>query len=255
MFKFKKKEPKNVQTNLQKVHEQNDIVFQSDNVFLYKYIINKTTVINFENWKKNRPPDEVRIRQISEYFKGNNLRIIPGVIYAWKTPQEANLVVYDGIHRLLAAKESEKELICLIQVTATNDEQVIVDHFLNINKSVSVPSIYLEETDVLKKLVCQNVANELCRRYPTFVSPSRKPFIYNFNRDNIVEFISTLELDFCKPGIDKKIVNELNGMNYLAKDHVIRNQISHPKKCSFHNFYLFYLDKPVIKHRLEEVLS
>lgn len=230
-------------------------IYQNDNVFLIKYFINKDHHFLFKNWEKNRPPDDIRIVQIAEYFSSTNIGIVPGVIYAWQQPGENTLFIYDGIHRIMAAQKTGKELVCLIQIMMTSNEQDVIDDFLNINKSISVPSIYLEETNVLKKLVCQNVADEMCRKYPTFVSPSRKPYVYNFNRDNLVEFISTLQIDFTKQGIDKRILNELIGMNYIAKDYVMRNKITHPRKCVFHNFYLFYLQKSVIKDRLEQILS
>lgn len=235
-------------------HNNIDFIYKNDNIILYKIMLNKDNLFDFENWNKNRPPDPVRVEQIKEYFKLNNVNMIPGIIYGWKNPNNDKIMIYDGIHRLLAGKELEKPMLCLIQLTTTENEQDIINDFTNINKSVSVPSIYLEETDVLKKLVCQSVSDAFCRKYPAFVSPSRKPYIYNFNRDNLVEFISTLEINFTKPGIDKQIVNEMVGMNFLAKEYVSRNKIEHPKKCQFHNFYLFFLDKSFIKHRLEELL-
>jgi hypothetical protein len=234
--------------------ERPDIILQRGNTTLYKYILNSEECnFEFENWDKNRPPDEVRVKQIKEFFDNKNADTIPGIIYAWDKGED-RLQVYDGIHRLLAGKECNRGMICLIQVNSTSIEQEIIDDFLNINKSVSVPSIYLEETSALKKMVCQEVADEMCRRYPKFVSPSRKPYAYNFNRDNLVEFISTLQIDFCKPNINIQIVNELIGMNHFAKDFVSRNKVSYPRKCTFHNFYLFFLDKSVIKNRLEEIL-
>ena len=233
----------------------NNCIYQNDNVFLIKYVVNKDDNFCFQNWGKNRPPDNVRIAQIADHFLSKNVGIIPGVIHAWQQPGDNTLFVYDGIHRILAAQKTGNELIGLIQIMITSNEQDVIDDFLNINKSISVPSIYLEETNVLKKLVCQYVADEMCRKYPTFVSPSRKPYVYNFNRDNLVEFISTLQIDFTKQGIDKRIVNELIGINYLAKDYVIRNTITHPRKCEFHNFYLFFLQKSFIKDRLEQILS
>lgn len=175
------------------------------------------------------------------------------MIYVWE--QDRKYIVYDGIHRLLAATMVDRSMTVFMQIRKTEREQERIDDFLNINKGVSVPSIYLEETNALKKLVCQNVANGMCTRYPNFVSPSRKPYIYNFNRDNVVEFISTCDIDFTKTGIDTQILNELVGLNHVAKEFVQRNNNTHPKKCDFHNFYLWYLDKSFIKQQIESVLN
>lgn len=258
MFKVKKKLTTSSKSSVQ-TQPAPVLIHQTNNFYLYKYVLNKNDNFEFVNWDKNRPPDEVRIKQIVEHIVSKNCLLIPGIIYTWKRPCETShakekLYVYDGIHRLLAGLETKREMTCLVGVLVSNDEQDIIDDFLNINKSISVPSIYLEETSVLKKMVCQYVADEMCRRYPAFVSPSRKPYVYNFNRDNLVEFISTLQVNFCKSGIDKQIVNELIGLNSVAKEYVSRNKIVHPRKCQFHNFYLFFYDKVLIKHRLEEVL-
>lgn len=207
----------------------------------------------FHNWCKNRPPDNVRVEQICNFFKNNQIKIVPGIIYTWKTDDK--YIVYDGIHRLLAAKLYDNPIKLLISVRETCKEQDIIDDFININKSVSVPSVYMDENNVLKKMVCENVAKELCNKYPSFVSPSRNPYQYNFNRDNLIEFLSTLEIDFSKHNVDVQILNELMGLNHIAFDYVLRNKVNRPKKCDYHKFYLWFLDKSYIKKKIEQVLN
>lgn len=232
-------------------------------VRLEKVLLDKAFFHNCQNWVKNRPPDDVRIEDIIKYYCSENdssqqLNIfIPGIVYAWKKPNEPSIIIYDGIHRLLAAKDYSKHtnganmLWCLLQTTITQDENYIVKDFVNLNKSVCVPTLYLDDTDVTKKLMCQSIADMLCQRYPTFVSPSRKPYIYNFNRDCFVDFISTLEVNFHEPGIDTKIFNELMGLNIEAKNYVDRHKIKYPNKCLYKKFFLFYLDKSYIKQQIE----
>jgi hypothetical protein len=231
------------------------IIHEYDNTCLLKTNVQNIDFTKIVNWSKNRPPDQIRIKQILEHYNNCNITLIPGIIYMWKNPELETYSVYDGIHRLLAANEYKSDAILIFHILTSKNEQDIINDFLNINKSVSVPTIYLEETNVIKKLVCQNVADDLCRLYPTFVSPSRKPYVYNFNRDNLVEFISTLDIDFYKSGIDKYIINELKGINCEAKNYVFRHKIEYPKKCAYHDFYLFFLDKSVIKQKLENFLN
>ena len=208
----------------------------------------------FENWSKNRPPDNVRVEQICEFYRNNQVKLVPGIIYTWKSKNK--YIVYDGIHRMLAAiLYGNPSVKLLISIRETSKEQDIIDDFTNINKSVSVPSVYMEENNVLKKMVCESVAKQLCNKYPGFVSPSRNPYQYNFNRDNLIEFLSTFEIDFCRSGIDVQILNELNGLNDIAFDYVVRNKINHPKKCDYHKFYLWFLDKSYIKKKIEQVLN
>lgn len=247
--------------------EQNVIyenVYTDITIKLEKVLLDKTFFSICQNWSKNRPPDNVRINDIAKYYCNNNehsMQVIPGIIYAWNNPEQNDkgIVIYDGIHRLLAAKEyiqqSKKKLWCLLQTTTTKNEEQIVKDFVNLNKSVCVPTIFLDESDVIKKLMCQSVADIMCKRYPTFVSPSRKPYSYNFNRDNLIEFVSTLNINFHIKSIDTKIVNEMMGLNVEAKDFVDRHKIKYPNKCLYHKFFLFFLDKSFIKQKIEDAIN
>lgn len=218
-----------------------------------KYIEKKNTVDiqkeHIMNWDKNRPPDNVRVAQITEHYKITNADIVPGIVYVWY--KNDKYIVYDGIHRLLAAFLYGENMTVLLHVTKTDMEKDIVEDFININKSVCVPILYLEENNVLKRHVCESVAKKMCEKFTNFVSPSRRPFIYNFNRDNLIEFVSTFEIDFTKKSIDNIIFNELQGLNHVARQYVIRNKIQCPKKCQYHDFYVWYLDKSLIKHQIE----
>jgi hypothetical protein len=235
-----------------------DFVYRDDELDLQFYHSSDIDFSQFSNWSKNRPPDQVRIQQIKQHFLNNNTRLIPGIISAWDK-EDGTFYIYDGIHRFLALKEileqnPDQEFFILIQFKLTKREQEIIDDFINLNKSVSVPTIYIEDTDILKKTVCQNIAEELCKRFPTFVSPSRKPYIYNFNRDNLIEFISNWQINFSKPGVQQIAFQELLKLNQEAKVYVNEMNIAHPKKCKYHDFYLFYLDPVKIQRRMETVL-
>lgn len=226
------------------------LVFEADRSKLYKTQTDDLDQEMFLNWSKNRPVDPVRIAQIQEFFSCNNIRIIPGVISIWQHHNKFH--VYDGIHRLQAAFNSSMNMTLLIHVLMSTKEQEVIDDFVNLNKSINVPVIYLEETNWMKRNVCQSVADEMCRRYSAFVSPSRNPYRYNFNRDNLVDFLSTLEIDYTMSGVDKILLNEFVGLNLRAMDYVNSNKIKHPNKCDYHKFWLFYLDQHLIKHCLEK---
>jgi len=57
----------------------------------------------YRNWKRNRPPDLVRVDAIATHFTLNDVRMVPGVVYVWQPLDDSCAFVYDGIHRLLAA--------------------------------------------------------------------------------------------------------------------------------------------------------
>lgn len=246
---------------------ENNIVFEATNmntkIKLERISLDEKFFKNCQNWTKNRPPDNIRINDIVKYYyiSDQSTYLVPGIIYAWKNSEINNdcIIIYDGIHRLLAAKEyikqTKRKLYCLLQTTTTDDEQQIINDFVNLNKSVCVPTIFLDDTDIRKKLMCQSIVNILCERYPTFVSPSRRPFSYNFNRDNLVEFISTLNINFHINNIDTKVINEMTGLNYEARYFVDRHNIKYPNKCLYHNFFLFFLDKSFIKQKIEDAIN
>jgi hypothetical protein len=230
-----------------------DIIFKvNENIILYKTSVNKLrNAINCINWNKNRPYDKVRVNDIKSYYIEKNINVLPGIVYAWKNNE--SLEIYDGIHRILAAFEVGN-IELLIQIYFTNNESLIIEDFKNINKAISVPTVYLEENNYIKKTVCENVANNLCEKYPRCVSASRNCQQQNFNRDNLIEMISKLQIDFEKKNVDNIIIQELVGLNFQAKDYVNTHKIVVPQKSHYNNFYLFFLQESFIKDKLQSAI-
>jgi patatin-like phospholipase/acyl hydrolase len=142
----------------------------------------------------------------------------------------------------------------ILHINYSTNENEIIDEFINLNKSISIPSIYLEDNN-RKKNMCESIVNKLILKYPNFVSPSRKHFLYNFNRDLLIEYFSTFNMDYTMADIDCKIFNILMTLNNQAKHNVITGKIIHPKKCDQYNFYLFYLEKHYIKSEIENSIK
>lgn len=229
------------------------LVYSDDHRDVSLVRLTKKDQCKYGNWKKNRPADVVRIKEISEYYERNKINMVPGMVHGYI--EDDITYIYDGIHRVMAAFEQEHEMNMFLCMLKNWNEDNVLNDFLNINKSVSVPAIYMEEGNMYKRIVCENVAKHLCNKYSAFVSPSRKPYVYNFNRDVFIDFLGDLEIDFTKKDVDKEIIQLLSGLNYLGKDFVKKNNIECPKKCHFHNFYLFYLEKPFIKSKIEQELN
>lgn len=95
----------------------------------------------------------------------------------------------------------------------------------------------------------------LINKYPTFQSPSKNCFKYNYNRDNFIDFISTLNIDMSKKDIDIEIFNILMILNSSAENIVKKNKIDVPKKVIFNKFYLMYLTNDYIKKNIEDELN
>ena len=121
-------------------------------------------------WHKNRDVDELRVEEISKLISIKKVAP-PGLIsmaYPKEGEPDKGLVCYDGEHRRLALLgNAGLQLDVLVSVMWNVEQQVIVDEFNLINKSVSVPEIYLEmelDPDVKTKIVAY--IDKLCREYP-----------------------------------------------------------------------------------------
>lgn len=225
-------------------------IFENENG---KLIIANSSLIknnyNIRNWNKNRPVCNVRVKEIIEYYKNSNLELVPGIIYTWLNNDI--YYIYDGLHRFTALKELEKDFKILLYINFTKNENDIVSDFVNINKSIPIPSVYIENEQLIKKQICQSIADQLCRKYPKFISASRNPHVYNFNRDLLVEYISTFNINFQTKNIDKIVFKILIKLNDHAKTKIKESNIVYPNKCDKYDFYLFYLDKNYIKEQVE----
>jgi hypothetical protein len=200
-----------------------------------------------QNWSKNRPPDERRIDKIKKFMVDNSVDIVSGLLYVWKNGDK--YTIYDGIHRYLATKNLKVKV--MVRFVETSNENIIISDFIQLNKSIPVPFLYIEDSGEMKRRTCENLAQKLCSTYPRFVSSSRRHAKYNFNRDLLIDFLATLDIDFTKPDNEEKLWNELVGLNIYAKSFVRDNKIECPKKCYMYQFFLFYLDEELIKKRLE----
>lgn len=215
----------------------------------------------FENWSKNREPDEVRVDEISKWILENNISVMHGMIYAWKHPRISNLIIYDGIHRLYAIKKTDKSIDCVLHITETEDENVIIHNFININKSISVPYIYTEMEE-LKKMKCESILRILCTKYKDFLSSSRRCKKPNFNRDALIEFIADLNINFKKDNLEYLLIHTLDELNQSLYSKIQKygfyettKEKKCPEKCVKHHFYLFYLEPYELKQKLEFILN
>lgn len=254
--KIKKEHTKNHSTTSRDIETQAtcNIVYTDVEKNITIQTLKASELVNkIENWTKNRPPDTVRINQIRDFYKITNSKLVPGLISIWNFNN--HYIVYDGVHRLLATKELDFDMDIIVRIWKTENENDIITDFKSINSAVSIPYIYLQEDNEIKKQVCETVANKLCTLYPNFVSPSRQPQPQNFNRDNLVDLLSNLKVDFTRQKIVDFIINELVGLNKYAEGYVDRYSIKVPNKCHYYKFYLFYLKKDYITSSIERVFE
>lgn len=239
------------------IFNRNNQIYKQDNVSIFLFTIKdlRSKFHHILNWSKNRKPDQVRIVQIKQQYSDPDKEyLIDGLISAWKYKDK--LYIYDGIHRYEASKNIHKNKI-LIKIIDTNDESVIINDFKNINKSISLPYIFLEDQNELKVSICNKVSEMLVSQWPMNQSPSRMPWRCNYNRDAMVDTIfSQLEIDYTFPGIANVIFDAFKHANEQAKTHVLNtNRKDIKQKAHDTNFYIRYIDTHIIKHKMETYIK
>lgn len=207
----------------------------------------------FVNWSKNRPCDSTRIDSITRFYDKNQVDVVPGVVSCNQIGNDMH--VYDGSHRLHAAMKRESDMHVMISVKKNWTEDQIKSDFKNINQGVNVPYIYMEESSHVKKAVCEEVVAKLCKQFPTNRSASRFCQKQNFNRDNVIEFVSKLEIDFEESGIAVKIYEIFLQLNGIGKKFVEDGKMNVPKKVVTTGLYMFYLTDDYRKNHIEEYLN
>lgn len=226
-------------------------------IFKFKpdqYVFNtdiNTIAKDIVNYNGNRMVDLIRIDEIKQYYIDNNLDTVPGLIYAWKKSASSKLIIFDGIHRIRACLMTGINMKILLSIYNTNDENDIKKEFENINKNFHVPALYFEN-DVNKKKFCENFVQILCDTYPMFISTSKKPNKPNFNKNNFIEFISELNIDFTDENTSK-LLDTVSELNEKAKS--VNMGIKYNQKCAKYGFYLFNLERPEIKNYIENRLG
>jgi hypothetical protein len=210
-----------------------------------------------KKWSRNRDPDMERVKEMVEHHhKGG---YIPRMIHLAEVKDEG-MVCYDGNHR----KEvfnicNDETVMCIIDVIFGATQNDVYKAFNNINKSVQLPAIYVEETDddnIKAKIV--KLVKEYEVKYKPFLSTSSRCHAPNFNRDVFTDNIYHIYKSFGNlVGIEQigKLLEKLN--DEYAHGRLCRPHPAYKKllleKCKKHNMWLF-IEKTIPFEHVERVL-
>jgi hypothetical protein len=212
-------------------------------VYLEQYQIYDTNVyalpmnvfknLDIKMWKFNRPPDTTRISEINEAMKKNNR--MDGLINLAFIPHEG-LVCYEGNHRRLALEGNNFPVFIDVLWDVTDER--VTEEFRRLNKSVSVPELYISETDATIKVEIEQLVSEFRKKFPDHVSSSARPIRPNFNRDKFTDEISRIQKELMIPV--SQISSKLYALNErLASQDKTKLTDSIKKKCEKSGFWLF----------------
>ena len=144
------------------------------------------------SWKFNRPPDTERVAEIRSFMKES--KRVDGLIYLACIDHQ--LVCYESNHRREALREDMPEDMAhiLVDVLWDASEDMIKSEFFRLNKAVSVPDLYVDNSteDSIENVL--KVINTFCSKYPRLLSTSGRPQRPNYNRDNLTqEFVRLMK--------------------------------------------------------------
>jgi hypothetical protein len=227
---------------------------------VYKILISDLLVASIKNWEYNRPPDMARCPDIARYIY-NSKKPVDTMIYLTYTNINDNFEILDGIHRLTALKIIKEEnskmnhgefgsnndadwlynnyLIVNIRFNANLGD--LIDIFKNLNKSQTVPELYIKDHTKEKRQIIEIIVNEWFMRYKKHFSSSANPIMGNTNRNKFVELLDKL---YDKYNIDETCTNKLrevldNTNNKLSFQIPSKASLDIRLKCKESGCYLF----------------
>lgn len=247
----------------------------SETHFIYKIMIKDLLQDSVKNWNYNRPPDMARCPDIARYIY-NSKKPLDSMLYLTYTNKKDIFEVLDGIHRLTALKlikeENSKqlELLCPGDFGSNNDASwlfnkylivnirfnanlgELIEVFTNLNKSQTVPDLYIGDHSGEKRQIIENIVNEWFKKYKKHFSSSANPNTGNTNRNKFVELLDKL---YDKYKIDGSNSNKLRKSLEEANLKIMTNipskvSIDIRLKCKESGCYLFLYKN----HKLEEII-
>lgn len=209
-----------------------------------------------KKWSRNRDPDSTRVDEMINFY--NNGGYIPPVLHLAEI-QEEGLVCYDGNHRRELFNQLENTIDCIVDIMFNTTQSEVFKSFDNINKSVQLPAIYLDEhKDSTKEDILQLVKTYE-QKYKNFLSTSSRCRAPNFNRDNFVDNIYNILNSFHNMINVKELSILLTELNYqysignLCRPHY-KYSPAVIKKCTDQQLWLF-LERDICIEHVHKIYS
>jgi len=209
-----------------------------------------------KKWSRNRDPDMGRVSEMHEYYKKGGY--IPKLVHLAELEGEG-LVCYDGNHRREVFNKFSDEHV-IIDVMFKASQKDVYDAFNNINKSVQLPAIYLEDQVTrgsLEDII--NLVKSYETKYKQFVSSSSRYHAPHFNRDSFVDNVHAVYKALAPKGITiKDISGALERLNKeYSQGNMCRPHSSYKphvlEKCQKFDFWLF-LERVIPVEHVEKMI-
>jgi hypothetical protein len=196
-----------------------------------------------KKWSRNRDPDIFRVDEMLAHFeKGGYL---PKMIHLAEVLGEG-LVCYDGNHRReMFDRCKGDDITCIVDIMFGANQNDVYKAFSNINKSIQVPAIYIDNQDASQvKIEIINLVKKYEEKYKPFLSSSPRCHSPNFNRDGFVDNVYQIYTSFNGSKTIPEIAVIFDRLNVeyaygrLCRPHRLY-KLAVIEKCQKHGFWLF----------------
>ena len=214
-----------------------------------------------KKWSRNRDCDLQRVQEMVEYHHRGGY--IPRMIHLADIQGEG-LVCYDGNHRreVFNKCSEDADIICVVDVMFDANQNDVYKAFNNINKSVQLPAIFLDNQSPSH----QSVKDDILRlvktyetKYKPLLSPSARCHAPNFNRDTFTDNIFDIYKHFNDTVSVSMIGDRLEQLNRHYADQTLCRPHSSYKpaiidKCTKTGLWLF-LERSVPVEHIDKLLN
>lgn len=167
--------------------------------------LSKNNVIN--NWSKNRPKNEKKVKEIEDSINDNTF--VGGILFLFLNKKKKKFLCYDGNNRREALINSNKNIICLLNIVYNCNEEFIRKRFITLGKAVPIPQLYFSDNNFKNSKFKNNInqlVEKIINQFSIYETLSNKPIRPNFNRTVLTD---KLEEYFKNIGIADFNVNEV----------------------------------------------
>ncbi len=244
-----------------------EVIFDSLGLILYTennhkcYSIQWKLIAPFcKKWSRNRNADSERVKEMIEFY--NKGGYIPRMIHLAEIDEEG-MVCYDGNHRKEVFNECmDESMLCIVDVMFNTTQNEVYKAFNNINKSVQLPAMYIDEVNETRKNVKSDIiklVKHFETKYKPFLSTSSRCHAPNFNRDVLTDNIYEIYKSFGTAISIEQIGKLLNILNAeYSNERICRPHSSYKEsvieKCKKHNMWLF-LEKQIPFEHVEKCFN
>jgi hypothetical protein len=183
-----------------------------------------------------------RVSEMCSFHKSGGY--IPKIIHLADIHGGEGVVCYDGNHRrefMNKCLAEGEEINCVIDIMFGATQNDVYTAFDNINKSVQVPLMYIEERNDSCLAEIIQLVKSYETKYKPFVSSSARYHAPHFNRDAFTDNLHTIYKSLNGRATVQELGDALEKLNseYASQQYHLRYPPKVIEKCAKYGLWLF----------------